>query len=32
MPVWGERATTAILLAVVIPVPAKGDVAKLSGF
>src|SRR5919106_1637029 len=31
MPVCGDRATTAILLEVVIPVPANGDVAKMRG-
>src|SRR5215208_1565902 len=31
MPVCGDRATTAILLDVVIPDPAKGEVAKMRG-
>src|SRR5215212_207003 len=31
MPVCGDRATTAILLEVVIPVPANGEVAKMRG-
>ena len=31
MPVCGDRAATAILLEVVMPVPANGDVAKMSG-
>ena len=31
MPVCGDRATTAILLAVVMPVPTNGEVAKISG-
>ena len=31
MPVCGDRAATAILLEVVIPVPANGDVAKMRG-
>src|SRR5918993_3333270 len=31
MPVCGDRAATAILLDVVIPVPANGDVAKMRG-
>ena len=31
MPVCGDRAATAILLEVVMPVPAKGDVAKMRG-
>ena len=32
MPVCGDFVATAILLAVVIPVPTKGLVAKMSGF
>ena len=32
MPVCGDRAATAILLEVVMPVPANGDVAKMRGF